>query len=76
MRAPLQILMALYSLSCDLDAIALTQLDKDRSDTVYGTMQWNDSNFVPIAEAIDRMFVSLGWKSREVEGYFRAGIQR
>ncbi len=44
------------------NAAMLQQLDDQRADALYGTRQWADDDFVPIAEAIDTLFARLGWR--------------
>jgi Phage Mu protein F like protein len=41
------------------------QIAAMRADANFATArrQWSDEEFMPIAEAIDRMFIGLGWKS-------------
>lgn len=43
------------------DPILLAQLNKERSDKIYGARQWSDEDFAPIAAAFDQLFRSLGW---------------
>lgn len=34
---------------------------EERRDVMYGSSQWDDDDFEPIARAIDRLFKALGW---------------
>lgn len=43
------------------DTILLQQLDNIRAEIGYGTVQWSDSDFAPIAKTFDTLFKSIGW---------------
>lgn len=43
------------------DPTLLEQLNKERSDKMYGVRQWADEDFAPIAAAFDKLFRFLGW---------------
>ncbi len=46
------------------DVLLLEQLNGLRTDPYYQiyTTQWDDNDFLPIAEAIEKMFIELGWQ--------------
>jgi hypothetical protein len=33
-----------------------------RAEPIYGEQQWSDDDFGPIGQAIEDMFVDLGWR--------------
>ncbi len=44
------------------DKTLLDQVKAERAVQVYGGRQWDDDDFEPIAQAIDAMFLKLGWR--------------
>ena len=43
------------------DDLLRTAIAEERRDVMYGSSQWDDDDFEPIAKAIDRIFKALGW---------------
>jgi len=43
------------------DEKLIAQLDSRRNDKFYAHTQWDDDDFAPIEQAIDKLFTRMGW---------------